>query len=105
MAGMGDILMLSDSRILNDALSLALETYVDMRQRSEAQISAAESELRHYLPQLIAQGEIDRTRLAVRGLTHLRELENRPPPLPVWMRRRLEIMKLAEAKSDIASAS
>ena len=67
---------MSDNEVvLREALSLVLETYADMRRRSADEIQAARVELESYLPKLIAEGELDRKRLAVKCLTRLRELE------------------------------
>ncbi len=72
---------------LTDAVSATLAIFVEMRRRTNDDQAAAEQELRRYFPELIAQGEENRETLMVKGLTHLRECEERPRPLPRWMRR------------------
>ena len=72
---------------LADAVSATLGIFAEMRQRTSDDQIAAEQELRRYFPELIAQGEENREILMVKGLTHLRECEERPRPLPRWMRR------------------
>lgn len=72
---------------LTDAVSATLAIFAEMRARSTDDQAATEQELRRYFPALIAQGEADRESLMVKGLTHLRECEERPRPLPRWMRR------------------
>ncbi len=73
---------------LTETVMATLAIYVEMRRRTGADQAAAERELRRFLPRLIAEGEQDRESLMVKGLTHLRQVEDRPRPLPVWMRRR-----------------
>jgi hypothetical protein len=72
---------------LVDAVSATLAIFAEMRPRTSDDQAAAEQELRRYFPELIAQGEADRESLMVKGLAHLRECEERPRPLPRWMRR------------------
>jgi hypothetical protein len=72
---------------LTDAVTATLAIFAEMRPRTNDDQAAAEQELRRYFPELIAQGEADRENLMVKGLTHLRECEERPRPLPRWMRR------------------
>ena len=70
---------MSDNEIVfSEALSVSLDTYAEMRRRSMSEVKAAAAELQRYLPKLIAEGELDRERLVVKGLTHLRKLEHRP---------------------------
>ncbi len=73
---------------LNDTVMATLAIYAEMRNRSAEEQAAAEQELRRILPALISDGEPNRESLMVKGLVHLRRLENRPHALPVWMRRR-----------------
>ena len=73
--------MSSNEIVLREARSLVIETYADMRRRSTDEVEAAIAELERYLPKLIAEGELDRERLAVKGLTRLRELERHRPLL------------------------
>jgi hypothetical protein len=80
--------MSGNNRVLNEALNLALTTYCDMHTLTIEAIAAAQAELQSYLPKLIEDGPIDRTRLAVAGLKHLKEVaESRIPPLPYRQRR------------------
>lgn len=72
---------------LTDTVMATLAIYTEMRRRTLQQQVAAEHELRRFYPQLIAQGEADRESMMVKGLTHLRQCENRSRPIPVWMRR------------------
>lgn len=71
--------MSNNEIVFSEASSLILETYTDMRRRSADDVKAAIDELQTYLPSLIAEGEFDRERLAVKGLTHLRKLEHHRP--------------------------
>ncbi len=73
--------------LLTDAVSATLAIFTEMRPRTSEDQAAAEQELRHYFPRLIAEGEASRESLMVKGLTHLRECKERPRPLPRWMRR------------------
>ena len=67
--------MIVNRQLLNEALSLVIETHAETRRRTQAELVAAYRELQLYLPKLIAAGTVDRTRLAVQGLIHLKELE------------------------------
>ena len=80
--------MKATDALLTDTVMATLAIYAEMRRRSADEQAAAERELRRYFPILIAEGETNREILMVKGLTRLRRCEDRPGPVPVWMRRR-----------------
>jgi hypothetical protein len=84
---------------LTDTVVATLAIYAEMRHRTSQEQAAAEQELRRYFPELIAQGEANRESMMVKGLTHLRQRENRSRPIPVWMRRH-DDAELALARKD-----
>jgi hypothetical protein len=97
--------MTPQRRLLLEALKVTLATYIETRRRSRDDLVNALKELRRYLPKLIADGIDDRTQLVVKGLIRLRELEQRPRALPMWMRRRIEIGVPAEQRMPSATNS
>jgi hypothetical protein len=88
--------MTPKERLLIDAIKVTIATYIEMRRRSRDDVIKAIAELKKCLPKLIADGIADRTELVVKGLVRLHELEERPPALPVWMRRRAQIADLID---------
>jgi hypothetical protein len=80
--------MRASDMFLTEAVMATLAIFAEMRHRSGDDQAAAERELRSYFPRLIADGEANRETLMVKGLAHLRQCEDRPRPLPRWMRRR-----------------
>jgi hypothetical protein len=90
--------MTPNEQLLIDTIKVALATYVETRRRTPDDVRMAIAEMNSYLPKLIEDGIADRTQLVVKSLIRLRELEDRPPPLPVWMRRRAEIASLGNQK-------
>lgn len=91
--------MISKERLAVEAIRLAFETYAETRRRTRDDLMNAMSELKAYIPRLIVDGMNDRTQLAVKALIRLRELEDRPPALPMWLRRRAEIATVGESAS------
>jgi len=71
-------LIAADELLLAQTIDQTMAIYAECRRRSDEEIAAASRELRCYLRILIDQG--DRTRLAVRSLAQLPELEYRPSP-------------------------
>ena len=90
--------MTPNERLLVDTIKVTLATYVETRRRTREDVSKAITELKSYLPKLIGDGIADRTQLVVKALVRLRELEERPAPMPVWMRRRAEITDLGQSR-------
>jgi hypothetical protein len=86
--------MTPNERLLVDTIKVTLATYVETRRRTRDDVHNAVAELKRFLPKLIDDGINDRTQLVVKALVRLRELEARPAPVPVWMRRRAEIAGL-----------
>ncbi len=86
--------MTRNEKLLIDTIKVSIATYVETRRRTRDDVRKAIAELKMYLPKLIDDGLDDRTQLVVKSLVRLRELEQRPPPEPVWMRRRAEIAGL-----------
>ena len=84
--------------LLIDTIKVTLATYVETRRRTRDDVHNAIAELNRYLPKLIEAGLDDRTQLVVKALVRLRELEARPAPVPVWMRRRAEIADLGQSR-------
>lgn len=76
--------------LLTETIAQTIAIYSVTRRRTPDEKATALRELRCYLPVLINQGVTDRTRLTVKALTHLRELEHRPLPVPNWMRHRTD---------------
>jgi hypothetical protein len=87
--------MTPNDRLLVEAIKVTLATYAETRRRTREDMRGALTALKNYLPGLIAGGLEDRTELMLKGLIHLRELEQRPAVVPVWMRRREEIAAVA----------
>jgi hypothetical protein len=83
--------MTPNETLLVDTINVTLATYVETRRRTRDDVRKAIAELKSYLPKLIENGGGDRTQLVVKALVRLRELEERPPSQPVWIRRRAEI--------------
>ncbi len=91
----------SNERLLRETIAQTIAIYSETRHRTPDEKATALRELRCYLVILISQDVTDRTRLTVKALTHLRELEHRPPPVPNWMRRRVElVMNSSALESD-----
>ena len=90
--------MTRTENLLIDTIKVALATYVETRRRTRDDVRNAIAELKRYLPKLIETGLDDRTQLVVKALVRLRELEERPAPVPVWMRRRAEIANLGQSR-------
>jgi hypothetical protein len=88
LRAMEEIHMTHANGLLDDTVMATLAIYAEMRRRSVEEHADAEQELRRFLPTVITDGEANRESLMVKGLVHLRRLENRPQALPVWMRRR-----------------
>jgi hypothetical protein len=92
--------MTPNERLAVEAIRLTLTTYTETRRRTRDDLTKALAEVKMYIPRLIADGIKDRTQLAVKALTRLRELEPRPPVLPIWMRRRVEVADAAEPQIE-----
>ena len=90
--------MTRTENLLIDTIKVTLATYVETRRRTRDDVHNAIAELKRYLPKLIETGLDDRTQLVVKALVRLRELEERPAPVPVWMRRRAEIANLGQSR-------
>jgi hypothetical protein len=90
--------MTPNEKLLVDTIKVTLATYVETRRRTRDDVRNAIAELKRYLPKLIENGGDDRTQLVVKALVRLRELEERPAPVPVWMRRRAEIAGLGKGR-------
>ena len=89
-----------NEKLLIDSIKLTLATYIETRRRTRDDVRNAIAELKNYLPNLIKAGHHDRTQLAVKALTRLRELEDRPLAVPAWMRRRAEIRELGSGRTQ-----
>jgi hypothetical protein len=94
--------MTPNEKLLVDTIKVTLATYVETRRRTRDNVRNAIAELKSYLPKLIDDGFDDRTQLVVKALVRLRELEQRPAPMPVWMRRRAEIADLGQNRAPTA---
>ncbi len=92
--------MTPNENLLVDTIKVTLATYVETRRRTREDVRKAIDELKCYLPKLIEDGINDRTTLVVKALVRLREFEERPAPVPVWMRRRAEIADLGQSRSQ-----
>jgi hypothetical protein len=92
--------MTPNEKLLVDTIKVTLATYVETRRRTRDDVRNAIAELKRYLPKLIEGGADDRTQLVVKALVRLRELEERPALVPVWMRRRAEIADLGQSRSQ-----
>jgi hypothetical protein len=90
--------MTPNERLLIDTIKVTLATYVETRRRTRDDVRRAIAELKIFLPPLIENGIEDRTQLVVKALVRLRELEERPALVPVWMRRRAEIAGLGGSR-------
>jgi len=80
--------MKTNEAFMTDTVMATLAIYAEMRRRTTQDQIAAEQELRNYVPKLIAEGETNRENLMVKALIHLRRCDDRPRPIPAWMRRR-----------------
>jgi len=94
--------MTPNEKLLVDTIKVTLATYIETRRRTRDDVRKAIDELKSYLPKLIEDGIDDRTQLVVKALVRLRELEDRPAPVPVWMRRRAEIADLGQSRPPTA---
>jgi len=83
--------MTPNPNLLIETIKVTLATFVETRRRTRADVQRAIAELKSYLPKLIEAGQHDRTQLVVKALVRLRELEDRAPVVPVWMRGRNQL--------------
>ena len=94
--------MIPSERLLIDTIKVTIATYVETRRRTRDDVRNAIAELKSYLPKLIEAGVDDRTQLVVKALVRLRELEDRPAPVPVWKQRRAAIADLGRSRPQAA---